>query len=50
MVTALAQEFACGTGHSVKLEYGTAGALQKRAAGDAGDVVIVTAAGFEAPK
>lgn len=49
VVTALAQEFQRDAGHSVKFEYGTAGALQKRvAAGDAADVVIVTAAGLEA--
>lgn len=49
VVGELAQGFQRETGHTVKFVFGTAGALQKRAAaGEAGDVVIVTAAGFEA--
>ena len=39
-----AQAFQRSSGHSVKLEYGTAGAVAKRvAAGDIGDVAITTA-------
>lgn len=45
VVTELAQTFQRTTGHSVKFEYGTAGAVAKRvAAGEAGDVAITTAA------
>jgi len=48
LVTELAQSYQATTGNTVKLEYGTAGALQKRAAaGDRADVVIVTAGGIE---
>jgi molybdate transport system substrate-binding protein len=48
VVTELAQEFQRASGHGVKLTYGTAGALQKRAAaGEAADVVIVTSGGME---
>lgn len=48
VVEELTQGFQRDTGHTVKFEFGTAGALQKRAAaGEAGDVVIVTAAGLE---
>ena len=48
VVSGLAREFQTETGHVVKLEYGTAGGLQKRAAaGDRADVVIVTAGGIE---
>jgi molybdate transport system substrate-binding protein len=47
VVIELAQNFQRETGHSVRLEFGTAGALQKRAAaGDAADVLIVTAGGI----
>ena len=48
LVTELAQSYRAATGNTVKLEYGTAGALQKRAAaGDHADVVIVTSGGIE---
>jgi len=47
-VAELAQAFQAATGNGVKLEYGTAGALQKRAAAGApADVVIVTAGGID---
>jgi len=48
VVAELAQGFQRDSGHTVKFVFGTAGALQKRAAaGEAGDVVIVTASGLE---
>jgi len=48
VVIELAQSFQAATGNTVKLEYGTAGGLQKRAAaGDPADVVIVTASGID---
>jgi molybdate transport system substrate-binding protein len=48
VVTELAQAYERDSGNTVKLEFGTAGALQKRAvAGDAADVAIVTAAGLD---
>jgi len=48
VVTELAQGFQTATGNTVKFEYGTAGALQKRAAaGGAADIVIVTAGGID---
>ena len=48
IVTELAQGFQAETGNTVKFEHGTAGGLQKRAAaGDAADVVIVTAGGID---
>jgi len=48
VVIELAQGFQAATGNTVKLEYGTAGGLQKRAAaGDRADVVIVTAGGID---
>lgn len=48
VVAELAQEFERDSGHAVKLVFGTAGALQKRAAaGEAGDVVVVTAVGLD---
>lgn len=44
VVTELAQTFQQTTGHSVRFDYGTAGAVAKRvAAGEAGDVAITTA-------
>ena len=44
VVTELAVTFQHATGHSVKFEYGTAGAVAKRVgAGEAGDVAITTA-------
>jgi len=44
VVTGLAQSFQQSTGHTVKFEYGTAGAVAKRvAAGEPGDVAITTA-------
>jgi molybdate transport system substrate-binding protein len=49
VVAELAQGFQRDSGHTVKFVFGTAGALQKRAAaGESGDVVIVTAGGLEA--
>lgn len=48
VVAELAQGFQRDSGHTVKFVFGTAGALQKRAAaGEAGDVVIVTASGLD---
>lgn len=45
VVTGLAQTFQQSTGHTVKFEYGTAGAVAKRVAeGEPGDVAITTAA------
>jgi len=47
-VAELAQSFQAQTGHTVKLEYGTAGSLLKRAvAGEPADVMIVTAGGID---
>ena len=48
VVTELAREYERDSGNTVKFEFGTAGGLQKRAAaGDAADVVIVTAGGLD---
>lgn len=48
VVVELTEGFQRDSGHNVKLEFGTAGGLQKRVAGGAaGDVVIVTAGGLE---
>jgi molybdate transport system substrate-binding protein len=48
VVAELAQGFQRDSGHTVKFVFGTAGALQKRAAaGEAGDVVIVTASALD---
>ncbi len=47
VVTELAKQYEAGSGNTVKFEFGTAGGLQKRAAGGAPtDVVIVTAGGL----
>ena len=47
VVTGLAQAYQRESGNEVKLEFGTAGALQKRAAaGEFADVVIVTSGGL----
>lgn len=47
-VTALARDFERATGHTIKLEYGTAGAVQKRvAAGEPFDVAITTSAAID---
>jgi molybdate transport system substrate-binding protein len=49
VVGELAQSFQRDSGHTVKLEFGTAGALAKRAAaGEIADVVIVTSSALEA--
>lgn len=48
VVNELAQGFQAATGDTVKLVFGTAGGLQKRAAaGEPADVVIVTAGGID---
>lgn len=47
-VTAIARDFERATGNTVKLEYGTAGAVQKRvAAGDTFDVAITTSSAID---
>ncbi len=47
VVSELAQTFQQSTGHAVKFEYGTAGAVAKRVTGgEVGDVAITTAAGL----
>jgi molybdate transport system substrate-binding protein len=48
VVAELARGFERDSGHAVKFVFGTAGALQKRAAaGETGDVAIVTASGLD---
>lgn len=47
IVAELARDFERATGHTVRLDYGTAGAVQKRAAaGESFDVAIATSAGI----